>query len=376
MKQENKSTETTLVKKLIEVAHGLGTIEKSKRNPHFGYNYIGEGQLMAILGPRLLERNVYFSTNVVSCEPHYGEGKAGVYVSVIVECTFHNGDNDEKLVVRGAGLGWDSGDKGVYKAITGAVKYVLMKNFFVTDEQDPEAGTERPPIVAKTQPAAAATDETRKSQGHRRGKNYEETTMDDNHKAASDFLELKTFLTEHQIPDGFLLRLLEEKKLIDGRTKTLSSVQPGILRRILDDKSKANLIKAWAAQQADEDSGSATAPTSRKYPSGEAAFDAENKAKPKQKDPLDQRRETKLRTPATNDIEPVDILAQEGFENWREVKVHWGKDKGKTLGSLTAKSLSWFIEQWIPKPYKGTWNEKDLLLDAALCLASEELSNE
>jgi len=80
-----------------------------------------------------------------------------------------------------------------------------------------------------------------------------------------------------------------------------------------------------------------------------------------------------LRKPIDEGTDPQDLLAQDGYENWREVKVHWGNDKDKTLGSLTAKNLLWWVTKWVPKPYKGTWNEKDILLDAALVLASQEL---
>ena len=79
-----------------------------------------------------------------------------------------------------------------------------------------------------------------------------------------------------------------------------------------------------------------------------------------------------------DDITPEDYLMQEvGHKNWRKVKVHWGNDKGKTLGSLPAKSLvGYWINKWQPKPYKGVWQDKDILLDMALCLASAEMNNE
>ena len=69
----------------------------------------------------------------------------------------------------------------------------------------------------------------------------------------------------------------------------------------------------------------------------------------------------------------ADLLEQDGYDNWREVEIHFGQHKGKLLGKLPQKSLAWWVNNWTPKPYRGTWDEKDLLLDAALVLAGREL---
>ena len=80
-----------------------------------------------------------------------------------------------------------------------------------------------------------------------------------------------------------------------------------------------------------------------------------------------------LRKPVQKEQEPVDLLDKEGYDDWREVKIHWGNQQGTPLGKLTAKSLSWWIKSWTPKMYKGAWANDDLILDAALVLASAEL---
>jgi hypothetical protein len=296
---------------------------------------------------------------VDECEPHYhdSEAKAGVFVMVKTSHKFIDADSGEELPMCGAGLGWDSGDKGVYKAITGAMKYMLMKNFLVTDEQDPEAGdqadTREPADGVKTGAAK-----------HTRTKPYEEETGSGDKKAAADLLELKAFLTEHKIPDGFLLSLLAEKKLIDGHTKNVAQLKPGVLIRCLGPKTKANLLSAWKTYQEDEASGGATAAAPPESAKGSRIVTSEG----------DQtRREEVVRPPIDKDVDPTDMLAQDGFENWREVKIHWGDQKGTALRDLNAKSLKWWITDWHPKMWRGKWNGKDLLLDAALVLASREL---
>src|SRR5262245_4959575 len=236
----------SLAGKLVEIRHSLGKVEKTKRNPHFGYAYVGLEQLNALLEPKLSEHNIFLAASVIEENLHIGEAKgAGVFSNVKTEYKFIDGDSEKELTLRSAGLGWDAGDKATAKAITAANKSFLKSNFMISDEaDDPEAAHGEPPAA---KPKGAA--------GHSRTKKYEEETGEGDAAVAKDLLELKSFLTENKIPDGFLLRLLEEKQMIDGHTKNVAQLKPGILRRCLDAKSKANLLKAWAAQQADEDSG-------------------------------------------------------------------------------------------------------------------------
>jgi hypothetical protein len=356
---------TTLFGKLVEILGELGPIEKSKRNPHFGYNYTSEGQVMAELRHRLSSRNVFLFTSVETCIPHYGEAKEGVYVHVTTKHTFYDADTGEMFPVGGAGLGWDSTDKGVYKAITGAVKYALMKNFLITDEQDPEAGEGQP-----DHPPA-------KSERHGRTKPYEEVTGDGDKKVATDLLELKAFLTENKIPDGFLLQMLREKELIDGHTKNVAQLKPGVLLRCLSPKSKANLVTAWKAYQADEAAGGATAPAPAKpeaLPKQKGPPPRKTAAPPREFDEpvrTSEGDQTRGRRPVQKEVSVSDLL--QDVANWREVKIHFGKQENDALGSITSKSLSWWIENYKPKPYRGKWNRDDLILDAALCQADAEL---
>ena len=53
--------------------------------------------------------------------------------------------------------------------------------------------------------------------------------------------------------------------------------------------------------------------------------------------------------------------------SWRNVVLHFGKNKGQSLGELPENSLSWYAEKWQPKPYgdKGI-SDSDVTLRAAL----------
>jgi hypothetical protein len=349
-----KAEPQSLVKKLVEILKVLGPVEKNKRNAHFGYNYTSEGQIMAILGPRLAASGILFTTSVEEFTPHIGEGKAGVYVTVKTVHTFRDGDTGETLEVRGAGMGWDTGDKAMPKAITGATKSALMKNFMTTDETDPENEVRSP--------QASTGDETKTGQGkHAPTRPYEEATGDNDHASATDLLELKAFMTENKIPDDFLLALLREKGLSQPEDDAIGKLKPGVIRRCLSPNSKENLVKAWAAQK----KGTAAKKKAANKP-------AEPPAESTVTNDGDQRRDGRVFCKAES-ISASDLLEQDGYDNWREVKIHFGNQKGETLGTIGRKSLAWWIKTWTPKPYRGKLNDKDVLLDAALFLAYSEL---
>lgn len=205
-----------------------------------------------------------------------------------------------------------------------------------------------------------------KEEKHRPTRRYEEETGEGDKKVTGDLVELKAFLTEHKIPDGFLLALLTEKKLIDGHTKTVAGLKPGILRRVLAPKSLENLVTAYRLQieadAADAESGSATAPKRTKKTDEEVRTREGDQTRADVRQPVDEG------------SDPIDLLEQEGIDNWRHVVIHFGKKKGEVLGKMSRTNLSWWVKSWTPKPFHGTWDEKDLILDAALVLASRELA--
>src|ERR1700738_467768 len=52
--------------------------------------------------------------------------------------TFMDRDTAEEITVKVAGEGRDPGDKGPYKAMTGALKYALLQSFLLATGDDPE----------------------------------------------------------------------------------------------------------------------------------------------------------------------------------------------------------------------------------------------
>ncbi|WP_241475428.1 ERF family protein [Priestia flexa] len=136
-------TETRmLVKKLAEVMKAVKYIEKKGYNAFHKYKYATEADVAEKVREELSERNVMMIPSVLSNQTREhvnAKGKTEYIVTVEMEFTFMDGDTGETISFRTVGEGQDAGDKGSYKAMTGAQKYALMKAFMIPTGDDPEA---------------------------------------------------------------------------------------------------------------------------------------------------------------------------------------------------------------------------------------------
>lgn len=141
----------SLVRKLAEVMAGLSRLEKRGYNSAHSYKYLLEADVMEAVRSALGERTVFLTHQVLSLvERDYETSKGSKMRVVRVELavTAHDGESGESMeVARTFGEASDSLDKAVYKAITGAWKYALMKLFLVSSGDDPEV--ERKKVTAQ-----------------------------------------------------------------------------------------------------------------------------------------------------------------------------------------------------------------------------------
>jgi hypothetical protein len=157
---------------LHEVMKACGYVQKTKRNAFHNYTYAGEGDLLDVLRPAMLNAGLLLIPSGVDRTPvdEYGN------THVIVEYTLLHKDGDvwpEKI--RAFGTGNDKakngsiGDKGTYKALTGANKYLLFKLFQIETGDDPETEAHelpaptREPERAPAKPQPAGIDEARQN---------------------------------------------------------------------------------------------------------------------------------------------------------------------------------------------------------------------
>lgn len=135
-------SERSLVKKLTEVMKQVQYIQKKGFNNFNKYKYATESDVQEKVREVLAEQNVIMLPDVVehSVREHTNrKGNVEYIATVKVLFTFIDGDTGEDLKIHSIGEGQDSGDKAVYKAITGAQKYALMKAFMIPTGDDPEA---------------------------------------------------------------------------------------------------------------------------------------------------------------------------------------------------------------------------------------------
>jgi hypothetical protein len=143
---------SSLFGKLAKIIGEISRVPKRGRNEFHKYDYVTEADLLDAVRAKLAEANVAYFFSVLSVETRElpGNPKGGPITQVTVSATFADGDTGETWMVHGAGAGQDAGDKGLYKAITGAQKYLLMKTFMVPTGDDPEVDDEKPAARTST----------------------------------------------------------------------------------------------------------------------------------------------------------------------------------------------------------------------------------
>lgn len=110
----------------------------------FGYAYATEAGFIAAVRPLFVK----YGLIILPIEVHADNTKTEVagkvtYVSnVHVVYRIYDTDSGEFIEVTMVGAGNDSGDKALYKALTGAFKYVLRQAFMIGTGDDPEATDE------------------------------------------------------------------------------------------------------------------------------------------------------------------------------------------------------------------------------------------
>ncbi len=125
---------------LHEVMTKVGYVQKRDRNDFHRYNYAGEGALLETLRPAMVEAGLL----LIPSHKHHSEIDEYGNLTVLVEYTLAHKDGDvwpDKIVAAGAGNDKNKagvGDKGLYKALTGANKYLLFKLFQIETGDDPE----------------------------------------------------------------------------------------------------------------------------------------------------------------------------------------------------------------------------------------------
>ena len=131
-----------LKQKLNEVSKAIKYLKKDKQNKMQGYNYLSEAKIKAVIKAEFEKQGILFnySTNFVT---HYEisqthKGTKQFCTIAMGSYSFIDIDSEKRMDGLWAGSGTDTGDKGLYKAITGGIKYVMNTNFLIPTGDDPE----------------------------------------------------------------------------------------------------------------------------------------------------------------------------------------------------------------------------------------------
>lgn len=126
---------------LSEVMGKVGYVQKTGKNAFHNYKYAGESDLLEALRPAMVEAGLLLIPSVHHISNIDDHGN--VFVTMAYTLAHKDGDVwPDKVFSVGCGndlaKSGKVGDKGAYKAITGANKYLLFKLFQIETGDDPE----------------------------------------------------------------------------------------------------------------------------------------------------------------------------------------------------------------------------------------------
>lgn len=132
-----------LYKKIAAVTAAVSRIPKNGKNTFHNYKYATESDITDGLRDLLQEHGLAFlPPSVIAWERSETTKKDGNRGDDLTRVQLQFGlacaDTGEVFTAMFWGEGQDGGDKGFYKAYTGAVKYFLMKTFLIATGDDPE----------------------------------------------------------------------------------------------------------------------------------------------------------------------------------------------------------------------------------------------
>jgi hypothetical protein len=154
-----------LAAKMAAAMGEIGRVQKRGRNQAQGYSYARADDVAEEARKVLASHGIAVFADVKEAAEREVQGKNGTIriYRVTVAWTFKDGESGEEHTVSVPGEGMDTGDKGIFKAMTGSMKYALMLGFLIpTGDGDPEKDSdeEKPPATrtdtVKAKVAAAA----------------------------------------------------------------------------------------------------------------------------------------------------------------------------------------------------------------------------
>lgn len=122
------------------------SVTKNGYNSFQKYKYSTESDILEVIKDKLVKHNLVITNSVENLQ------QVGDITNVSMKFTLVDIDSGEYASFTYWGSGQDKGDKGLYKAYTGAMKYFLSKTFLISTDDDPENDSKdvKPPVKTTT----------------------------------------------------------------------------------------------------------------------------------------------------------------------------------------------------------------------------------
>lgn len=144
----------SLAKKMVAAMGEIEAVTKSGKNEKQGYKYVRAADVANEVRKVLVKHGIAMFYSVESSnrwEKPTNSGGSMFFCELMVQVTFVDADTGETMVQQGIGWGADTLEKAPYKAMTGALKYVLRMTFLIPDEEDPENEKKDAPEVVQVE---------------------------------------------------------------------------------------------------------------------------------------------------------------------------------------------------------------------------------
>lgn len=148
-----------LAKKLVAVTAALDWQEKRGTNAAQGYKYVQAVDIFDAVRTELTKQNVLFGMSQDDITVHYPES-GGQHIVVKGSYTFTDAETGEVELGHWTGFDIDKSGKALWKALTGATKYIFITRFMLPMGQDPEATDEDGKSTAPAKSEAKTTGPT------------------------------------------------------------------------------------------------------------------------------------------------------------------------------------------------------------------------
>lgn len=120
----------SLVTKLSHIAASVTSVEKKGYNDHHKYAYVREPELFEAVRGGLADAGIMLLPCVTGITRDHG------LVTLAITFRLHDGATGESLEIPWYAEGQDSADKGINKALTAGMKYLIYKLFLIPTTTD------------------------------------------------------------------------------------------------------------------------------------------------------------------------------------------------------------------------------------------------